>query len=105
MWFDKAMLKIGDRLGRKINEGLACCRYGIVILSPSFLAKEWPRNELEGLMARETASGDKAILPIWHELSKDELLRVAPTLADRLACRSSEGIDAIVKQILEVVKD
>ena len=66
VWFDEATLNLGDSLSRKIDEGLAHCRFGVVVLSPSFLAKEWPRNELSALVARETASGNKAILPIWH---------------------------------------
>jgi hypothetical protein len=105
VWFDKTELKLGDKLRRKIDDGLARCRYGIVILSPSFLSKEWPRTELDGLMARETASGTKAILPVWHQLGVKELLAANPTLADRLACRSSEGVPAIVAKIQDVLKD
>lgn len=105
VWFDKTELKLGDGLRRKIDEGLVRCRYGIVILSPSFLAKQWPQNELGALMARETVSGAKAILPIWHDLSVEELLRHAPMLADRLACRSSEDMNSIVAKILDVLKE
>ncbi len=105
VWFDKTEIKLGDRLRRKIDEGLARCRYGVVILSPNFLMKQWPLNELDGLMARETASGEKAILPVWHRLGAEELVKVAPSLADRVACRSSEGIDSIVRKIIEVLED
>lgn len=38
VWFDEAVLKMGDSLSRKIDDGLARCRHGVVILSPSFLA-------------------------------------------------------------------
>jgi hypothetical protein len=31
---------MGDSLRRRIDEGLARCRYGIVIFSPRFLAKD-----------------------------------------------------------------
>ncbi len=34
VWFDEAVLELGDSLRRKIDEGLAKCRYGVVILSP-----------------------------------------------------------------------
>jgi TIR domain len=105
VWFDKTEIKLGDRLRRKIDDGLARCRFGVVIVSPNFLAKQWPQNELDGLMARETASGEKAILPVWHNLGAAELVKAAPVLADRVACRSSEGIDSIVKKILEALKD
>lgn len=104
VWFDEGTLELGDSLRRKIDDGLARCRFGIVILSPHFLRKEWPQRELDGLVARETASGEKAILPIWHELDAAALRRYSPTLADRLAARSEEGIPALVDQILRVLK-
>jgi hypothetical protein len=104
VWFDEAVLRMGDSLRRKIDEGLARCRYGVVILSPRFLSKQWPQRELDGFVARETASGEKAILPIWHELDRDTLLRYSPPLADRLAGRSEDGIASLVKMILEVLR-
>jgi hypothetical protein len=55
-------------------------------------------------MARETASGKKAILPIWHELDAAMLVRYSPMLADRVAARSERGIPAVVEEILRVLK-
>ena len=104
VWFDEAVLELGDSLRRKIDEGLAKCRYGVVILSPRFLGKQWPQRELDGLVARETASGEKAILPIWHELDHLTLLRYSPPLADLLAGRSEEGIPALVEKIRQVLR-
>ena len=103
VWFDEAVLKLGDSLRRKIDEGLSKCRFGVVVLSPTFLSKQWPQRELDGLVARETASGEKAILPIWHEIDREGVLKYSPTLADRLAARSEEGIDALVQKILEAI--
>lgn len=104
VWFDQAVLKIGDSLRRKIDEGLAKCTYGIVIISPSFLAKEWPQRELDGLVALEVQSGKTKILPIWHEIDRDALTRRSPVLADRVAGKSIEGVDALVKKILAVIE-
>ncbi|MGD9850425.1 MAG: toll/interleukin-1 receptor domain-containing protein [Nitrospirales bacterium] len=104
VWFDEATLELGDSLRQKIDDGLARCRYGIVILSPRFLAKEWPQRELDGLVARETASGEKAILPVWHEIEAQDLRKYSPTLADRLAVRSTEGVSVIVEKILRVLE-
>ena len=52
VWYDEATLQLGDRLREKIDEGLANCRYGVVVLSHSFFSKNWPQAELEGLFAR-----------------------------------------------------
>jgi hypothetical protein len=90
VWYDELELKIGDSLRRKIDSGLARSRFGIVILSPSFFEKNWPQYELDGLVAKEQQHGQKVILPLWHKLSKDEVMRFSPTLADRIALSTSQ---------------
>src|ERR1035437_1708783 len=77
VWFDKFRLKVGDSLHDSIENGLARSRYGVVVLSPKFLAKKWPREELNGLFAREIA-GHKVILPIWHKVSAARMRTVLP---------------------------
>jgi TIR domain len=103
VWYDDAVIELGDSIRRMIDSGLAKCTYGVVVLSPHFLAKEWPQRELDGLFARETASGEKAILPVWHNLSPADLVVYSPLLADRLAVKTSLGISAVAEKIAEVV--
>jgi hypothetical protein len=104
VWFDEATLELGDSLRRKIDAGLARCRYGVVILSPTFFSKQWPQRELDGLVARETATGEKALLPVWHDLDGSTVARYSPTLADRLAARSDEGVAVIAEKIVRVLR-
>jgi hypothetical protein len=104
VWLDHQQLKLGDSLSRKIDDGLAQSRFGAVVLSPSFFAKEWPQRELDGLVARETALGVKVILPIWHGISREEILAFSPTLAGKLAARTADGLDAVADQIVEVLE-
>ncbi len=99
VWFDEFELVLGDRLRETIDRGLAETRFGVVILSPHFFAKQWPQRELDGLTAREVGTGRKLILPVWHEVDYAFVARFSPTLADRLAIQSSEGLDAIVGQL------
>ncbi len=98
VWYDEATLRIGDILRRKIDEGLAHSRYGIVVLSHPFFAKEWPQTELDGLMSREVA-GAKVILPVWHNITADEVRGYSPILAARLAAKSDEGMDTVVRKL------
>jgi hypothetical protein len=39
VWYDEMTLKVGDSLGRSIDEGLARSNFGIVVLSKAFLVK------------------------------------------------------------------
>jgi hypothetical protein len=103
VWYDQSVLTLGDSLRRRIDEGLSRCRFGIVILSPKFFSKDWPQRELDGLVARENASGQKAILPVWHKITKSQVANYSPTLADRLAGNSKEGIPTLVRKIKEAI--
>lgn len=99
VWYDKHVLTIGDSLPRKIDEGLSKSRFGLVVLSRAFFAKEWAKRELDGLVSLETAQGRTRILPVWHRLGVDDVRRFSPTLAAKFAISSAEGIDKIVAAV------
>lgn len=103
VWYDEFALKIGDSLRRSIDKGLANSRYGIVVISSSFISKNWPQYEVDGMVAKEM-EGVKVILPIWHKVSKTEVLKYSPTLADKVALNSSiYDISEIAQELLKVL--
>jgi hypothetical protein len=102
IWFDEHELTLGDSLRAKIEEGLKISRFGVTILSHHFFKKRWPQMELDGLLALE--KGTKKILPIWHELSEENVREYSPILAGRLGIPTSKGIDAVAEAILKAVK-
>tara|TARA_Y100000780_G_C13652786_1_gene405325 strand:- start:337 stop:1200 length:864 start_codon:yes stop_codon:yes gene_type:complete len=105
VWYDEGTLKIGDSLRQKIDQGLSSSRYGVVVLSGAFFSKNWPQYELNGLVAREMHGG-KVILPIWHKVSKDEVLSYSPTLADKVALNTAtSSVGEIAQQLSEVLRD
>jgi hypothetical protein len=105
VWYASTALTVGDRLRQKIDEGLAQSRYGVVVLSHNFFAKQWPKEELEGLFAREVngAPGIKVILPVWHSISANEVAHCSPMLAGRFAADSNAGIDVVVRQLRQAM--
>ena len=103
VWYDDFSLRLGDSLSRSISFGLKTSMYGIVVLSHNFFGKSWPERELGALTAREDG-GHKVILPIWHRVTRSDVVRCNPLLADKLAVRSSEGMDVVVEKILAVVR-
>ncbi len=100
VWFDATQLKLGDSLRAKIDEGLARSRFGVVIVSPAFLAKRWPLREVAGFFAR--GSDREVVLPVLHNVSSQELAEVSPMLADLVAASTSAGIPAVAARIAEV---
>ena len=102
VWFDDFTLTVGDRLRRSIDHGLARSRFGVVVISPHFLDKEWPQRELDGLAAREV-DGAKVILPVWHNITAEQLRARSPMLADRIATLSKNGIDRVVDDLTSAI--
>jgi hypothetical protein len=85
VWYDEFTLQIGDSLSRSIDAGLAESRYGLVVISPAFLKKQYPQHELRGLVARQTSEGRKVILPIWYGVTREDVAKFSPPLVDQLA--------------------
>lgn len=104
VWYDEFSLTLGDSLQRSINKGLSQCRYGVVVFSEAFFKKNWPQYELDGLTEREMADGNKIILPIRHDISHQRVRDHVPSLANRLSVSSERGMDAVVYEILRVVR-
>lgn len=105
VWYDEFELRIGDKLRQKIDFGLARSRFGAVVLSPEFFAKNWTQYELDGLVTREM-TGEQVILPLWHRLTRAELLKESPSLANRMARSTSDyTIEQIASEIAEVIID
>jgi hypothetical protein len=103
VWYDEFELQVGDSLRRKIDHGIARSRFGIVVLSRSFFEKSWSQYELDGLVSM-SMSGNQVILPLWHEISKDDVIRQSPTLADKVALRTSDySVAEIAQEIAAVV--
>ncbi len=103
VWFDEAELVVGDSLSSSIDRGLATSRFGVVVLSEHFFAKNWPLRELQGLVAREMAGGERLILPVWHRIDAQYLAGVAPPLADLVAADTGDGIRVVAERISSAI--
>ena len=75
------------------------------MLSHSFFAKNWPQYELDGLVTREM-TGEQVILPLWHKITKKEVMDHSPSLADKVARSTSDfTVEEIAIEIAEVIRD
>ena len=103
VWYDEFELRIGDSLRRKIDQGLANSRVGLVVLSHSFISKGWTNYELDGIVTR-SVSGEQVLLPIWHNISKQEVIAYSPSLADKVArSTATHTVEEIAKEIAELI--
>jgi hypothetical protein len=105
VWYDEFELKIGDSLRASIDYGLAHSHHGIVILSEHFFAKPWPPQELNGLVARETADRRRVILPVWHGLTHSDVAAHSPMLADRIAGNTDQDFKMLADDLMSAMDE
>ena len=101
--YDKDKLTLGDRMLASIDQGLSSCDYGVVVLSHNFFSKHWTREELEGLFALETKKR-KVILPVWKDVTADDVRKFSPILVHRYAVSADQGIEYVVDEIKKAVQ-
>src|SRR5262245_3330081 len=90
-WYDSHNIQLGDDFRRKIDEGLAQSRYGVVVLSPSYF-KYWPEAELSALFSQESLLDQKRILPIRLDIDHKTLVSRSPLLAARADTGWDQGV-------------
>jgi hypothetical protein len=104
VWYDEFTLKPGKSLSSSIDRGLAGSRFGLVVISESFIGKQWTERELQGLVAG-TMEGETTILPIWLGVSHKTVYQFSPPLADTIAIIAT-GLTAeqVVLSVLKTVR-
>jgi hypothetical protein len=105
VWFDAVQVTLGDDFRRAMERGLLGARFGVVVLSPAFLAsKYWTEQELSALFSLEASTGTKRILPVLYGISWSTLVRSHPFLGTRLAADASSGVDNVAAQVDTAVR-
>ena len=102
VWLDSNELRLGDSLFNKINAGLSHSKFGVVILSEAFAKKEYTNNELASLHALEIGK-QNSILPVWHGVDQQTVIKLFPLTAHKLAINTQSGIVNVALEILKVV--
>lgn len=110
VWYDTSQIKWGDSMRAKIDDGLRKSRFGVAVLSPNYIAenKYWTKAELDGLFQLESING-KTLLPVWHNLTKKQVMDYSPIIASKLAMNTAsmtpqEMAEKLVKLLPEEVQ-
>lgn len=105
VWYDSINIGWGDSLRSQIDNGLKKSTFGIVVLSENYIKKGWTQYELEGLFNIEMTKG-KTILPIWHNITKQQVMDFSPTLAGRKALTSAlMTAEEIANEFVKLIND
>ena len=106
VWYDTTQMKWGDSMRAKIDDGLKKSKFGVAVLSPDYIkeGKYWTKTELDGLFQMESING-KTLLPIWHNLTKKEIMMYSPIIASKLAMTTANMTPLEIAQELKNLLD
>lgn len=105
VWYDEFELRIGDSLRRKIDKGIANSNFGVIVISRDFISKGWTNYELDGLITR-AVNGEQTMLPVWHNVTKREVINYSPSLADKLARSTTDfTVEEIADEIADLIRE
>lgn len=105
VWYDEFSLKVGDSLRESIERGLKETRKCVVILSASFFSNSgWGKAEFDSIFTREIVEGKNVILPVWHNVSVEDVYRYSPRMADKVGLNSSLGVPELARRLVNVIK-
>ncbi|MCW1928677.1 toll/interleukin-1 receptor domain-containing protein [Bhargavaea beijingensis] len=104
-WYDTDQIGWGQSIRSSIDAGLIKSRFCIVVLSQHFLDKYWTNYELNGIFQKDANTQESVILPIWHNVTKDEIqkrnLSITDTLAMNTALTTIDEIVSALQKLLE----
>lgn len=96
VWHAPGQLQPGDSIVEKIDTAMKSARFALLIISPSFLAKAWPKKEFHALTALALNDPGRRLIPVLHHLTDQDYLRQVPMMADIKWISSERGLDWIV---------
>lgn len=105
VWYDEYSLAPGDSLRKNIEDGLKTCPKCIVVLSKNFLCNDgWAAREFDSIYTRELLEKRNIIVPVWLDVSNNDVFDYSPILADRVAVIvDPDDIDASVRKIIVAI--
>ncbi len=101
VWYDEFSLSAGDSLREAIDKGISQSLVGVVVLSRNFFGKQWTAAELNGIFTI-AVNQNKTLVPIWLDVTADEVTNYSPMLADKVAVKAEEGLPTVIQRLGEV---
>ena len=101
-FYDDLSIGWGKSVRQSLDEGILRSKFCVVVISKPFLEKYWTNYELDGFLQKEAKNRTTVVLPIWLNITHDEVYSVSPTLANR---RAIIGNSLTVEEIVEGIKN
>jgi hypothetical protein len=105
VFFDEVNIELGDSIYQKIEEGIRNSKFGLILVSPNFIKNQaWAKKlEFESFVVKYLGGGQKIIIPVWHEVSAEQVRDASAMLAGINAANTDTGYAALAKRLKSLI--
>lgn len=104
VWYDSESIGWGESIRRGIDNGIQNARFCMVIISKDFMERYWTQYELDSIFQKDATENNNILLPVWHDITKEEIAAKSHHLTGRKALNSSEdSIEDITFMLLKLL--
>lgn len=102
-WFDEEQIPSGAPIALRINDGIRRSKLMVVLVTPSFLAKQWTQTEMGVMLHQEITRNEDRLLPVVTKAANPLVDADWPLLApkNRIAWASPAAVAASIKSAVE----
>jgi len=102
--YDDFELVKGDSAHKKVNAGMGSSRFGVAVISRPFVMQGWVTGGVGGLAVRPL-SGKQSLMPLWHDITRNEVLEFCADIADLVGCHTGiSTYDEIAEDIAALLE-
>lgn len=98
-FIDHVEISWGDSLIEKINSALVKSKYVIAILSANSVDKEWPKKELNSVLAREISEGKVKLLTLVKKEDEEIVAASLPLVQDKLYMSYKDNPEEVAQRV------
>ncbi|AYL96218.1 toll/interleukin-1 receptor domain-containing protein [Mucilaginibacter celer] len=100
---DEFLSEDNEAIRIKIENGLKDSHFGIIILSEVFMQMISSKSDLDTFLIRQNVSGEKILLPVWHNVTPGIIEKYSVSLTDRVYAITNIGLDSVIASLASVM--
>jgi len=102
-WLDAEEMFGHEPLDQRIEDGLRSSKIIVLILSSSFLSKEWTTREM--MLALELETPQKCVVvPLMHNLDDDDIDQIPPKLRNRPGVSTKDSFETAFVRLVATIR-
>ena len=76
-----------------------------MVISPDFISnKGWGKAEFDSIFTKEILKKENLILPVWHNVTVEQVYEYSPRLADKVALNSDIGVEELARKLVSEIR-